>query len=179
MLDKNKAFKVETKIYNSNSRTKTWYFYCECGRPFSAQSTHLKTHKGKCKSCVQRGKPYEAIYNELYRAKGLTITDLSYDDFVEMIKTSKCHYCNHDVKWFPHTKNGNGKEIKGARAYHCVPCCWTCNRLKSNVFTYEEFKEVGLLISKFRKNREDLNLEKFEDSSYEGYYKNLDKQKET
>jgi hypothetical protein len=191
MLDIKNSIRVEKKKYKNNSHTKTWVFLCDCGEEYKAQYSHLKTHKGKCKSCVQRGKPYEAIYNELIASKHLKIGGicLTYKEFLEVISTKECHYCKTPMHWFPHTKD-KGKEIKGSRAYqidrkyndlgytkeNCVPCCWVCNRLKSDVFLYEEFLEIGKLIEKFRKNRKDMNVEDFISTTYcEKYAKELNK----
>lgn len=193
MLDKNNAFKIETKKYNSNSTTKTYWFYCDCGEVIKAQSGQLKNHSGKCSSCSQRGRPYEAIFNELYRAKRIHLQEvvLSYEDFIEIISTKECHYCHTSMFWFPHVKN-KGKDIPGSRAYqidrkdnnigyikdNCVPCCWTCNRLKAEVFSYEEFLEIGKLIAKFRNNRKELGLEDFPRTSHsEKYIKSLENDK--
>lgn len=190
MLDINNAVRIEKKIYNINSRTTTWVFKCECGEEYKAQYSHLKTHKGKCKSCVQKGKPYEAIYNELKATKHLKTEnkDLTYKEFLDVISIKKCHYCNTDMHWFPHTKD-KGKEIKGSRAYqidrkdnqigyikeNCVSCCWTCNRLKSNIFTYEEFIEIGKLLKKFRSKRKKLKIANFSTKSHsEKFAENLE-----
>ncbi len=193
MLNKEDAFEVRVKKYNTHSYAKTWYFKCECGETFCSQSTHLKTHSGKCRKCCQRGKPYEAIYNEMVRARGIKNKDgeLTYEQFLEVINSKECHYCKTPMHWFPHTK-AKGHEIPGARAYqidrkyneigylkeNCVPCCWTCNRLKSDVFTYEEFLEIGLLIQKFRKNRKELNMKDFSTKSHsEKFIENEEKER--
>lgn len=166
MLDKENSFKKVKKIYNSGSCSYTYYFYCQCGEEIRAQSSALKKHSGKCASCSQKGKPYQAIYTELLKSKNDNNFTLTYDQFIEIIKNNRCTYCDIELYWYPHTKF-KGKEISGSRAYqldkkdpskgysmeNAVPCCWLCNKTKSDAFTYEEFLEIGILIKKFRSTR--------------------------
>lgn len=153
MLDKNKTIDIIIKKSKSGSTYKTFIFKCiECDNFIKAQSTQLKTHSGKCKSCTQKNKPYEHILNELiYSCKNKQFINLNYDDFINIIKNNHCHYCNRELIFNKYTRNENleyvsrayqldrKNNLEGYTVENVVPCCWNCNRMKSNIYTYEEF----------------------------------------
>lgn len=77
--------------------------------------------------------------------------EISFDDFNEL--TSKnCVYCDrppHRVRngWFyngiDRLDNNKGYTIKNS-----VPCCHPCNRVKSDLLSFEEMREVGKILKK-------------------------------
>lgn len=162
MLDIKNAKFVETKRSKSGSTYKTFTFECSnCGIDIKSQSSQLKRHSGKCRSCSQKGRPYEFMLNELTRAcrkrKNIEI-NITYDDFIETISSFKCHYCNKDLILNKHTRSSNGENI--SRAYqldrkdnnlgytkeNVVPCCWDCNRIKSDIYSYEDFMKLSPIL---------------------------------
>ncbi len=168
MLYKENSFKKEL-VKSANSKYYVYFFYCkECNNEIKAQSSQLKRHSGKCMSCAQKKRPYEYILSELYQRyktkRGLEVT-ITYDDLIEIINNPECHYCGEILLYNKHTRN----ELKehNTRAYqldrkdnnkgytkdNVVPCCWTCNRLKSNVFSFEEFMMLAPTIKDIKIKR--------------------------
>lgn len=80
------------------------------------------------------------------------------DEEFQKLTSSNCFYCNIEPSKISISKSGksdykyNGIDKKdpeiGYIFDNCVPCCWDCNKLKSN-YTFDEFKS---LISKIYKN---------------------------
>lgn len=158
---------VEIKKSKSGSTYKTFTFECNCGNDIKAQYSQLKTHSGKCRKCTQKIRPYEHIFNELSKSckknnKNITLT---YDDFINIIKELKCHYCDVELVFNKHTRDENSKYV--SRAYqldrknnnsgytldNVVTCCWNCNRIKSNIYSYEEFILLGPILKRIINDR--------------------------
>ena len=149
---------------------KVYLFDCIlCGSEIRAQSGQLKNHSGKCVSCGHKNKPYESILNELIKTckrRNYNIT-INYDQFLEIINLSKCHYCDKILIFNQHTRI-NYKAV--SRAYqldrknnnegytleNVVPCCWECNRLKSDIYTYEEFIKLSPILKEIQKERKNV-----------------------
>lgn len=162
MLDKNKALDIIIKKSKSNSTYKTYIFKClDCENLIKAQSSQLKTHSGKCRKCTQKLRPYEHILNELTHNclnKTNHHINLNYEDFIKIITNSNCHYCNKELKFSKYTRDENSNYM--SRAYqldrknnnlgytkeNVVPCCWKCNRIKSNIYTYEDFIKLSPIL---------------------------------
>jgi len=162
MLDKLNAKLVETRSSKSGSTYKVFTFECEnCGYDIKSQLSQLKTHSGKCRKCAQRKRPYEHILNELIHTcnrKNSHDVTIEYDDFIDLIKESKCHYCDKELVFNPHTRDENSNYV--SRAYqldrkdnslgyvkeNLVTCCWNCNRMKSDIYTYEEFSLLSPIL---------------------------------
>ncbi len=150
--------KLERCYYGDNNKSYVVrIFDCigECGKEVRIQSkSKIKDHTGKCASCVQRGKPYQAIYNELYNRshRHKKEVSMSYEEFYSFCLDDTCHYCRLKLNRKPYTKL-NGKDVKGSRAYmldrkdnskgysldNVVNCCWTCNAAKGNRYEYYEW----------------------------------------
>ena len=166
MLLKENA-KRRCKIINGKNRYYNFIFECTgCGIELNVQSSSLKTHSGKCRRCSQIGIPYKHIYNEL---KGKTREEknpfeLTFDEFLKIIENKKCQYCDDEITYYEHTRNW-GK--MNSRAHHLdrknnnlgytkdnvVTCCWECNRLKSDRFTYDEFIQLSPILKKIQIER--------------------------
>lgn len=171
LKENSKAFE---KVINTKAKRpyKVYIFDCIlCGNEIKAQSGQLKNHSGKCVSCSHKGKPYEAIYNELKktcdRRNNCDMT-LTYEELLKLIEIGKCHYCEKTLTFSKHTRDSNLKAL--SRAYqldrknntlgyvfnNLVPCCWECNRLKSNVYTYEEFIKLSPVLKEIQKERSNV-----------------------
>lgn len=148
-----------------------YLFPCSvCGNEIRSLKYKLTTHSGKCRVCCVRGKPYEHIHNELKTTKQeVTIT---YDEFLGLIDNGpKCHYCECALHFNPHTRDDNRKYV--SRAYqldrkdnalgysldNVVTCCWECNRMKSDKYSYEEFMLLKEGLMNIRFSREKINNE--------------------
>lgn len=134
-----------------------WVFQClgyDCKQEIFLQAGALKTHTGKCRSCCQKGLPFEASYNELQNRKlrhGNTIT-LTYEQYYSLCSFTECHYCESSLSREPFSKI-NGVDLNSGRTSmldrkdnnlgysieNCVPCCWKCNVSKSDRYSYEEW----------------------------------------
>lgn len=126
---------------------------------------HKKTqYIGKCQSCLKKKKPYGVAFNRLKincRKKRLT-NSLSYLDFLKFTKVKNCHYCESKVEWIKF-KLGKNSSVpynldrkdpsKGYSIDNCVVCCTLCNKVKNNIFSYEEFKLIGKTIKQILSNR--------------------------
>lgn len=165
MLNKENANRKE-KITSANSNYYVYYFNCSiCNKEIKAQSSQLKRHSGKCQRCSQLKEPYRFIYNELKNHRNRKVEfNLTFEEFKEIISNNNCHYCNEDLFYSEHSRNW-GKSItrahqldrkdnlKGYNKDNVVPCCWTCNRLKSNEFTYEEFLLLSPILKIIKEQR--------------------------
>jgi len=162
MLERENAKFVETKKSKSGSTYKIFIFECVlCGNDIKSQLSQLKTHSGKCKKCTQKKKPYEHILNELIHScnnKRIIDISLDYNEFIEIIKDSKCHYCNKKLIFNPHTRDESSNYV--SRAYqldrkdnnlgytieNVVTCCWNCNRIKSDIYSYDDFMKLSPIL---------------------------------
>lgn len=169
MLDKLNAKSVETRKSKSGSNYKVFIFKCiDCDNDIKSQLSQLKTHSGKCKKCTQRKQPYEHIFNELNhtcKTKRIINFDLTYNDFLKLINIGKCHYCNKELTFSKYTRDENQNYT--SRAYqldrknnnigytksNLVTCCWDCNRIKSDIYTYEEFMKLGPILKQIYEER--------------------------
>jgi hypothetical protein len=141
-----------------------WLCECSCGKLTEVSSNNLKCGRVASCGCALKGcnrkRPYEWIYNTLLSVNKSNCP-MSYEDFVTFTVTKHCHYCDNTVMWEPFSYSGN----KGhTRAYNldrkdnnvgytkdnCVVCCFSCNKAKSNQFTYEQFLQLGAVIRTFR-----------------------------
>jgi hypothetical protein len=145
--------KENSKRIDKTKRYKVYIFDCiKCkSKEIRLQAGSLKTHSGKCRSCVQQGEDYAHIYNELKNHRNKKVNfNLTFEEFLSIIKNAKCHYCEEELIYNKHAKEW-GKSLtrahqldrkdnsKGYSIDNVVCCCWTCNRLKSDAFTYDEF----------------------------------------
>ncbi|MBA7469576.1 hypothetical protein ES707_04848 [subsurface metagenome] len=89
-----------------------------------------------------------------------------YTWYKDKVKEQKelCHYChlrgNTKEIYGRHFRNGrrgfnlevDRKDAKGLYSpENCVLACYPCNNVKSDVFSYDEFLEIGKVISKVKK----------------------------
>jgi hypothetical protein len=170
MLIKENSIRKEKNIYNieKNKFNYIFIFKCKnCDEEIRVQSSSFKTHSGKCRSCSQQGEDYAHIYNELKNHRNLKVEfKLTFEEFLNIIKTPICEYCKTEIVYNKHSKNwGKGlsrahqldrkDNLKGYIKDNVVCCCWTCNRLKSDVFTYEEFNLLSPTLQIIMKNRKE------------------------
>lgn len=66
---------------------------------------------------------------------------LTLDEFSALILLP-CHYCGNPL---PETRSGLDRKDNsvGYEIGNVTPCCTICNRMKSNLFTYEEFLQFA------------------------------------
>jgi 5'-deoxynucleotidase YfbR-like HD superfamily hydrolase len=111
--------------------------------------------------------PYEALFHVLHTeshrgSRDIPVT-LTYKEFLEFTKTTKCHYCDSDVLWSKRVNRGKGSSCTnldrkdnslGYSKDNCVVCCGCCNRTKGDRFTYDEFMLLshGLRLVQYLRN---------------------------
>lgn len=156
-LDPKDAISSRTKWYPGHGNVITYVFRCSgylCNGVINVQKCNLGRVTGLCKRCVQKGKPFEAKYNELLKncKRRNIFVSLTYQEFVDFTKQDKCHYCLDIIDWKPFTRDMKDHAVvsrsynldrtdnsKGYTKENCVVCCWKCNSAKGNRYTYEEW----------------------------------------
>lgn len=160
-------------------RNKIYVFECLlCKKEIHLRKSDITKVSGRCRSCVDKesGKissiknrklPYEALYNKfIYDRKRFNqMCNISFEDFIEFTKIKNCHYCNKIVNWSTHALYKNGAKYNldrkdnnmGYIKDNCTVCCWECNEIKGNRFSYNEFIILSETIKEIYKKR-DLNV---------------------
>lgn len=96
----------------------------------------------------RRLRRFEAVYNHLFNT-GHECT-IAYEEFVDIIAPSKCHYCWTHLIFAEYTKAGVSQAYQidrkdndlGYVPGNCVPCCWSCNDGKSDKFSYDQWYKM-------------------------------------
>lgn len=124
---------------------------------FCSQECHFKFGMTEEQKRLLRKRPYEWTYNRLLKAakyRDLQVT-LSFEDFLELVIITSCHYCETNIPWQKHaTRERCGgyyfldrkNNDKGYTNENCVVCCPRCNWAKGDIFTYEEWFKIGAVI---------------------------------
>lgn len=142
----------------------TYIFECSeasCNNLVRVRSDALKIQSGKCKTHSHVKRPFESIYQGLFRDwRGIKVR-LTYEEFLKFTEIRCCHYCDEPIPWEPYgTVNGEYK----SRAYfldrkdtdgpysadNCVVCCTRCNRFRSAFLTYDEMLVVSKALKQYR-----------------------------
>ena len=167
MMDKKDAVGKEHQPRKSGGPRTVWVFKCRypgCLEIVKSRTSDLSVKTGLCPSHSHRKRPFESIYNRLFNDHRKTEILLTYEDFLEFTRTKICHYCEEDIEWLPYAT------VKGeflSAAYHldkklctgphskdnCVVCCTACNRMRGNMFSYEEFLKIGRVIKDIKMKR--------------------------
>jgi len=160
----NRLTALEQLPERSKSRQIVWRCACVCGNEHKVQTRDLTSGVVKSCGCLQKDRPnhksrlrpFESTYNNLLREskkRGHVVT-LTYEEFVVLTRSPKCHYCEAELEWNEYQCNDSSsaynldrKENRsGYTADNCVPCCRKCNYGKGSTFTYEEWKDIGNLL---------------------------------
>lgn len=160
-LRKEDAKRTKKVCYEKGGYSIQYIFDCStCDGEISTSVGYMLKHSGKCRSCSQRKRPFQAAFNNLVnnRHKITVPVTLTYEQFFELTKFPDCHYCGTAL-------NRNAKkDTAHYRSYlldrkdnsvgytfdNCVPCCWPCNQTKGNRYTYEEFLAIGRGLAQYR-----------------------------
>ena len=152
---------LEERLPNRVSKGRSrplWKVRCDCGTYKEVLTETLFSGKTLSCGCLQREvtrertrlRVYENLYNHLKkgaRERGHSV-HLSYEEFVEFTKTKHCHYCTKRLVWSeylgPRIYSGhNIDRMDNSIGYtkgNCVVCCGRCNRSKSNLWSYKEWR---------------------------------------
>lgn len=98
--------------------------------------------KNRVKSILKSSRVFD-------EARGLKF-DLDVEWFEENVLGKPCHYCGIAENRMGVDRLDN--EL-GHTKDNCVPCCSTCNRVRLDIFSPEEMKELGAVIYKIKKRR--------------------------
>lgn len=128
--------------------------------------------KGLCNACYQkkyfkentvRVKARMKISKRTLRSRFASLKDsakrgsrnlcveISFEEYTSIVRNSKCFYCSGDL---PETGGGLDRKDnrKGYTKENVVPCCHSCNNLKSDKLSFEEMvwimsrrKSLGIL----------------------------------
>jgi 5-methylcytosine-specific restriction endonuclease McrA len=136
---------------------------CDCGTSKLIQARGLVSAHTKSCGCLCKRRPYESRYNRLMlnASKRKEFSSLTFEEYLELIKTPECHYCGDKViinKYLKdnvtHSYNIDRKDNNlGYTKENCVICCTQCNLTKSNKFTYNEFMMLSEGLRKIQESR--------------------------
>ena len=144
-----------------------WECLCDCGN--TAKVLAKDSSKTKSCGCIlkeitgarYRKRPFEWLYNRIRKKQEWD--SLTYEEFLELTHAKKCRYCGDHIVWAPYRSYGVGltgikvdrkDPAKGYTKGNVVACCTRCNRGKSDLFSYEEWLEIGKCIKDMRERRE-------------------------
>lgn len=143
-------------------------YVCKCKDLACSNTIRVRKnnrHDGFCRKCAdkqKRKRPYETLYNIFITSatRNKIPIFLTYEDFFQLCQVKECHYCQSPTIRSEHKFNSK----TFSRAYmidrkdnsipyiasNCVSCCWACNDLKSDRFTYEQFLQISALTKTFK-----------------------------
>ena len=153
---------VLRRTHNNKHNQVTFICLCDCGKHTLVSAGNLRSGNSKSCGCQQRKGAAErrqllpgmAHYNSFARsARGAGHkVEITYEDFLEFQKISECHYCGVNIPWVTMASNLERKDSSiGYFKHNCVVCCKRCNRGKSDLFTYQEWLQIGDLIRTWEK----------------------------
>jgi 5-methylcytosine-specific restriction endonuclease McrA len=163
-LDLKKALRKELRqtVYKSDGPRKRWMylFLCiDCEKEIWYEECNLSKQQGRCLKCAAKinaitarksaiKRPYEAVYNRLAKTalNRSLLFALTYEDFLEYILTTECHYCGSLIRWSKYTGSGKSQAANldrkdntlGYTRENSVVACVICNRIKNKYLTYQD-----------------------------------------
>ena len=148
-----------------------------CGRSTRVHSNYAKVATGKCRHCVQVvRRPIESTFYELQKAsrrRSLPIS-LTLSEFEELAKKCSCTYCGKPIKWDRRNYNLDRKDSDlGYTVDNVVVCCKECNRIKGNIYSYEQMLKLGIVLRTFSiEPKQNLQLKRRRDKELKWINKN-------
>ena len=102
-------------------------------------------------SQLERDKASRMIstYKCLDKQRGFSPCDITIEWMIENIFHKQCVYCGDTSKLGCDRKNND----KGHTLDNVVPCCYTCNIVRNNNFSYEEMLVLGKTIKEIKERR--------------------------
>jgi len=122
---------------------------------------------GTCRKCHRKAihgyrkvkGSYEFWYKKLDRTRrsarqrGLAFT-LTVEDMQDIKNETTCYYCKMETDLITMDRKDNSI---GYVKENIVPCCYACNKLKSNIFDGREMKIIGVAIRLWKRRMAKLN----------------------
>lgn len=91
-----------------------------------------------------------AAFKRLCKRRNLPV-NISFPKYIETIKQG-CFYCGDDLMIMTGAGLDRKNNTLGYSIKNTVPCCPTCNNVRGNNFTVEEFKLLIDFVRKMRNN---------------------------
>lgn len=111
----------------------------------------------QCSSVARSTSMQKPIGRHKYAVNNARIRGLEWsipmEDHIRIIQMP-CHYCGGQLN----IKGVGLDRLDNNRGYHLdnvVPCCGRCNRVRGTWFTYDEMKEIGLIIAVIDRRRKE------------------------
>lgn len=145
--------------------TNSWLCKCDCGTLCRRTISAIRRTAG-CQTCTPRHpklRPHEPIYratkerviNRYDRSKPYDFS-LTYEEFILLISTGRCHYCHTPIHW-EHSTGGHHLDRKensmGYSLANCVAACTRCNFAKGARYSYEEWWKMTACFREERKRK--------------------------
>jgi len=70
----------------------------------------------------------------------------------KLLRSQPCHYCGHKLPITGYCLDRKDGTI-GYTIDNCVPCCTVCNFTKHTVWSYEEYKQIAVVVSRLLDER--------------------------
>jgi hypothetical protein len=138
-----------------------WVVTCSCGsgKQKTVRGSALRHLRGCGCLNPNRLRPYEALYRRLLRdaktARAHVVpVKLTYRQFLRFTKRARCFYCWTPLTWKAFMSCGSGYRLdrkdskRGYSLKNCVACCTRCNRGKSDLFTFKEWRAMTAMFRK-------------------------------
>lgn len=148
-------------VIHGSRKVISWECSCDCGDLFIATTQEVKHKRKACPKCSRKMMGEKMILSDFQAQKNLRYYhyktsaekrnidfNLSIEEFIE-IAEQNCHYCNNSpkdneistnshksVKTIGFWDNNGIDRIDSSLGYfkdNCVPCCKTCNQMKSDL----------------------------------------------
>ena len=105
-------------------------------------------------------RPYEGMYNSFryYALYAKHAFELSYEDFLALIKAGECFYCAEKLFWAEHGRMSGYQvdRLDNAVGYiksNSVACCKSCNFAKRNLPVKTFYKWAVRLVANLKKRK--------------------------
>lgn len=122
-----------------------WWCRCDCGKVTIVSGKNLRRGNNSSCGCYSHGKAaFNRLYtNYKYQAAFKNLTWALSKRYFKWLTAQNCYYCGAEPANIYEVKNCNGgytyngvdrkDNTKGYTKENSVPCCWQCNRIKSDL----------------------------------------------
>lgn len=157
--------KIEDAVRVISRNGKKYYHSCRsCSKEIGPNTAAaLKTRSGYCNSCfkVRQHHPGKSLLRRIKEsARGRTTVTLTEDQAAFLKQICMCHYCGGKVSWSGAATNIDRKDPnRGYDWDNIAIACFNCNRMKSNVLSYDEMRIAIQAVRLYRSLNDDLKKE--------------------
>lgn len=119
------------------------------GRKKKRNAKQCKDIRDKGVSIRVKASKMISSYKHKDRKMGVSVCDIDIDWMISNILTQKCVYCG-DTHRVGCDRIDNAK---GHTKDNVVPCCYECNTMRNNLFSFDEMKILGEVVASIKANR--------------------------